>query len=467
MITYSIETDFKNASDVNLYDLQKKINENQLINATVSVCDLVGDNINITLTAGLTIDEKNELDSIISNYVYSEPITAEIYDAIVDINGNGDYLLPSQAFADGHVSVFMRNGIYMESQDVVMPDYGSITGESGGNVVIHFLGLGHSIRADGSGGVKETIGTISLTHLSNEIVGTNTKFTNLNPGAFILIGTNYYRIAQITDDTHLNLIDTYRGVSIQGLKYIAQNMLTGVMLTKLIITGSSSYGVYLRACWHFTLISVAIKQNTPNLHIEDCGDSGLKHVLIEYGNGGGGIVINNSISISFDTADVYNNFGHGICLMGFCESILFGSCETSNNGGCGFHLDGTNIDDIGISNSVIKANVDDGLYIGTNIKNAQITNLSCKNNGGNGIHVLGDENIILSNVFTNNALSGILIKSSDNIINGNISKHNKEYGITIDSNYIDNIVVNNNLKSNLNTNLNDLGVGTAKADNMV
>lgn len=465
MYAYSITSDFKNANDVDLAVLQTNINNNTNIPTQVTSVDLLGDVVTLNFTTELPLVEKTALDSIISNYTYARPVTSEIYDAVVDVHGNGDFLLPSAAFAAGHVSVYVRNGIYMETDSIIIPDYGSITGESGGNVVIHFLGQAHGIIADGSNGIAETVGTISVTNLSKTIIGTGTAFTNLNPGDSILIGTNYYKIASITDDTHLDLSDMYRGMSATGFTYIAQKMYTGIMLTHLIITGSATSGLYLRACWHFTLKAVAFKQNFPNLNLISCGDSALHHILIEYGTGAGGIIIHNCVSISFDTADVYNNLGHGIYITGVAESLIFKSCETSNNGGCGFSIDGSNCIDLGITTSVIKTNVSDGVYLGPNTQNIHTTQLTCRNNGGCGIHALGNEHNITSNFCNDNIESGIYIDGNDSIVNGNTCRRNNLNGINIITGSTDNIIVNNNVKSNTGTNLYDAGTTTSKSDN--
>lgn len=431
-----------------------------------NVINVNSDDVIITFVSELLTEEEATLDTVISTHQPRTDVPGATYDAIVDVNGNGEFVSIAEAFANGHVSVFVRNGVYMETSNIVMPDYGSITGESGGNVIIHFLGMNNGIVADGSGGTKETAGTISVTNLNSTVVGTGTTFTNLTPGNFILVGTNYYKIASITDDTSLELADTYRGVTMSGLSYIGQPMYTGILLIKLIITGAATSGIYLRACWHFTLKSVAIKQNYPNLSLINCGDSALIHVLIEYGVGDGGIIIENGVSISFDTADVYNNLGHGIYITGYAESLIFKSCETSNNGGCGFYVGGNNCIDLDITTSVIKANTSDGVYLGANTQNCHITQLTSRNNGGNGLLVLGNEHNITSNFCNDNTVNGILINGDDSIVNGNTCRRNAVSGIKIETGSTDNIVVNNNVKSNTGTNLDDQGTTSTKADNM-
>lgn len=458
--TKSLSTDF--GGNLKPEQLHTEIEDNTTITTSLTGIELVQDDVNITFVSTLSAPEQTELDTVIAAHTPVIYIQGETFDAIVDVTGRGDYLLPSAAFAAGHKSIYLRNGVYFETTDVIVPNYGTLVGESGGNVIIHFMGLANGVVADGSGGVKENTGTIAATNSDNTIVGTGTTFTNLSPDDFILIKTNFYTIASITDDTHLELTDTYRGVNISGVSYFAQTMHTGITMTKLIIIGSATYGLYIRACWHFSLNYVALKANTPNLYITDSGDSACTQLILEYGVGSG-VTISNCASLSFNTMDIYNNTVHGIYMTDFIESAIFASCEASNNGGSGIYM--TDAVDIGITDCVIKTNTVDGVYVGLNSINTTISTVTARLNGGYGIQVKGDMTVLTSNICNNNNI-GICVSCDDCIVNGNIVNNNTVDGIKIDTGSTDNIVVNNNLKNNA-TALNDLGTGTSSANNKV
>jgi hypothetical protein len=93
---------------------------------------------------------KNEkiLFLLLNDYIPEQGICADIVeltreqipatiDAIVDVNGEGDYVLPSAAFAAGHKSIFIRNGVYREKNGLRVPYGCSMTGESSNNVMIY------------------------------------------------------------------------------------------------------------------------------------------------------------------------------------------------------------------------------------------------------------------------------------------------------------------------------------------
>ena len=149
--TYSLSTDF--SGNLTLEQLKDEINAEVEITQTCTYVSNVADDVNIEFTGALITSEETKLGTVISNHVPATNTPGATFDAVCDPTGNADYLKPSDAFADGHKSVFMRNGVYFESTDINIPEYGSLVGESGPNTVIHFLGLPNSIKADGSGGV--------------------------------------------------------------------------------------------------------------------------------------------------------------------------------------------------------------------------------------------------------------------------------------------------------------------------
>lgn len=454
MYTYTISGDFTNATQVDLGALQTNISMSSIL-TSIDHIDSTGDNIYIVFQSILSPEDETLLSTIVSNYTYNTPVTSTIYDAIVDSNGNGDYLLPSEAFNDGHISIYMRDGIYIETTNITMPNYGSIRGESIGNVIIYFAGTPSSVIANATNGVSESTGTITASNASNIITGTNTTFTNLSAGDYILICTNYFKILNITNNTSLLLEDAYEGKTVANISYIAQSMHTGIRLQNIIITGSTSHALYLRGCRHFSLMSVAVRTNVINAHIIDCGDSTGFQLLIE---NGGGFVLDNSVSIAMSTIDMYNNVGNGIDIVNGSNSITLNSCEISSNGMNGVYIDGSSGSVI-INSCLNKANALSGIL--TEGSDVMITNISASGNT-TGIHIQGDDCILTSNICNNNT-NGIIIDADDCIVTTNICKGNTT-GISVVG--IDNIVSANHTKNNT-TAITDTGTGTIVSNNKV
>lgn len=440
--SYSISSDFLNASQVGLSDLQDIINNNATIVVNPEYLNQEGDDaINIIFSQDLTNTQKAELDSVVSSYTYIRHIDSLIFDAIVDMGNNGNYTLLSEAILAGHKNIFVRNGLYIETQDIIIPNKVNVMGESGTNTIILLNGA-YSIKLDATNGVKETSGTISYVNGSKSVTGLGTTFTNLSPSEFIRLGTKYYEILSIADDTNLTLVETYIGKSFSSVSYVAQPMLTGNRIQNVIITGSTSTGLICRGLRHFVFDSILLKNNNNNFSIDDCEDGSLNQVISEFSYNKG-IYLNNCISVSLKSIDICSNTNHGTEINN-SVNIMLTECNVSNNNGDGIFINGSS-SDVGIINCVFKNNINNGTNIGSDANGVTISNCFLRYNGVNGIEISGHDNIISGNIIQSNVVDGIkiLAGSADNIINGN------------------------NLKFNGGTNLDDLGLRTTDVNNKI
>lgn len=484
--TYSITSDFTNATEVDPAALQYQITTDVTVVVNPDyIAESGTDDIKIWFPSSLTAGQKTGLDAVVAAYTFTKLDTAMIFDAIVDTNGNGDYLLPSAAFNANHKHVFMRNGTYVETANVIVPTGGSLVGESGPNTIIYFVGA-YSVKCDGSGGMTENTGTISATKDSTAIVGVGTTFTNLSVGDFILLGTNYFQIAAITDNTNLNLVRTYRGRAISNLTYIGQTMHTGPRMENFIISNSSATGLYFRGVWHFVLDSVACVLNTPNFQIIDCGDGGLTHIICD-SSIGTGIVIDTCTSINMSTADIFNSTSYGIEIKGDSISVILNSCESSNNSNDGIYISG-NSKNIDLSDCVVRNNYGYGIRSASTTENIMFSDqivgsnesggidLDGKHNnvnggcigmnGGIGLTIRASDSCIALGAYISNT-DGIRIIGDDNIIQGVRCKGNSLDGVHIATGATDTIAVYNNLKGNTGTNIANNGTTSETTGNKV
>ena len=501
--TYSLSVAF--SSNLNSSQLHNEIVASS-ITTTLNHVEVNGDDVDIEFISALSTSDQTALGVLVTTHSPLTNTPGDTFDCIVDASGNGDYLKPSAAFADGHVSVFMRNGVYVETTDVIIPNYGSLVGESGPNTIIYFPGIAKSVIVDGSGGRQETTGVISISVNTNNVVGVGTTFTNLTANDYILLGTDYFKIASITDDTNLVLSDIYRGASHNSIKYIAQPMFTGVRLNNFIISGSTTTGLYIRGNRHFNADSIALNKNTPNILIENTGDSSFKHILSETCLGAG-MTLNNCVSIALNVVDVYNNTSHGICIGGNSTSINLISCETSNNGGDGINMSQV-CSDINLTDCVIKYNNGNGIVSNSTTQSVMIDSTSIRGNTSTGLSIdglyhtitgniidkngsdglyltasyctitgniingntisiksTGDGCIISSNQCINSSVDGIYVSGNNCILTSNMSTGNAQYGINIDTGVIDTVVSLNNCINNIGTNIIDNGTTTTLINN--
>lgn len=394
-----------------------------------------------------------------------------IYDAIVSPYDNANYSLISEAITAGHTNILVLHGTYVEPTGFNFSGV-SITGESGIGCIVYLAGQPASVRADASNGVKETAGTISIAKNSNEVVGVGTSFTNLNVGNFILIGTNYFGIAAITDDTHLTLVDTYVGAGMSSVIYTAQAMATGTHMSNILIVGSAISGLYMRGQRHFFIDSVAVKSCGNGFEFVDCGDSSARQIIAET-CGGHGVIINGCVSMSFSVIDSYGHPNDSLRMLGVNTSTVFANCELTSCGGIGLNVGG-DTSDVAFTNCVIKYNGSDGIYTGVNCNTVAISNFVSCHNDGMGANILGPETKLSNGCACNNVgvgvflggvdascidiiskdnTDGIRVAANDCRISLNHCKGNSLDGLHIETGVVDTIASYNNLKGNVTNNL--------------
>lgn len=428
-------------------------------------------------------------------------------DIVVSNALDGNYTSIADAFNDGNSYVFVRNGTYIETQDIIIPDRGQIIGETAGKVVIYFPG-NNSIIADGSAGVRETSGTISITNNTSSIVGIGTSFTNALPSNFILIGNSFYEIDSIINATHLTIAEVYRGSTIVNDPCMIQAMKTGVNLENFIIAGSQGTGLYCRANRNLSLKAIAINLCDNNLQLIDICDASAYNI-VSTNSVNNGILIENCHDLLCDTCNVYNNMTNGMSICGTTSCIILDTCSVTCNGINGMHIaDSSNC--ISVSNSIFKNNVAKGANSDITTSNIIIDSCISISNGTCGIGLQGPTNILSNCVVShnatcgiqagtqsiiqgnqtnnngmygidlrdnfecsvsgnrcyNNTLSGIYSDNNNNSITGNICTGNSTNGIEITSTANETIVTNNQCRNNSGINYLDNGVGTISANNI-
>jgi hypothetical protein len=482
-VTKSKSTDFGGVLKSSQF--HHEINDSITISTVFKHIQVDGDNVIIVFDSEPSSAELIALDVLISTHAIITNTPGNIFDAVVAADGTQRYKLISDAISEGHTNIMVRHGVYVEPLGFNFSGV-SVTGESGVGCIVHLAGQPVSVRADASNGVKENVGTIVVTRNSTDIVGTGTTFTNLSNGDFIALGTNYFEIASISDNTNLTLVDMYVGADMLNVSYTAQTMATGTHMSNILIIGSTVAGLYIRGQRHYFIDSVAVKSCGAGFEIVDCGDSSARQLISET-CGSDGIIINGCISMAFSVIDVYNHPGDGIKLLGNNTSIVFTQCESTSCGGNGINIGGIS-EDIKLVNVIQKFNHVGGIYVGTNCESISVSNAVMSYNSGIGINMVGT-NLKLSNsrvcdnlgiginitgnnstcidVTTNGNTDGIRVNANDCIISLCHSTNNSLDGLHIVTGSTDTIATYNNLKGNITNNLVNNGTMSETTGNKV
>lgn len=435
------------------------------------------------------------------------PKTIQTYQAIVANDGSGDFLTIADAFNAGVINALVRRGQYIETQNVVLPEGGLLMGENAGSAWIIFPGP-HGIVVDGSSGNVETTGIVSVTSGSQLVTGTGTSFHSGMDGYYILIDNNYFEIATVVSATQLYLVLPYNGKGV-SITLHAQRMLTGTSLKNLVIVQSGGPAILYRAVRHGTIQDVAVKYNTPNIVVENCSDIAFKNTISEasLGNGititgcynmlmeststkncfGHGVFIQDSCNLFIDSCSAVANAGNGFYCMGSCRiSINCGSYNansghgittdvanngmmvlsgliTERNGGAGVYLrDDSNL----VNGCVCFENTYHGIKVGNN---AVVTNNQCNSNGGNGVDCDGDDDCIVSNnICQQNQSSGVYCDNGQrNSVSGNRITGNAGTGVYMGPGTNINFLINNILSGNTVAPYQDFGSSNIVDQNII
>ena len=435
------------------------------------------------------------------------------YEAVVALDGTGDYTNPKDAFDAGFKSVYVKNGRYMMDGIINLPDGATIVGESKGGVIFDYqtqITTDDRIIAHGNNGtstgadVYSGAGTVALTINSTTVTGTGTTFqTAGTPAAandFLIIRGAAYQIDSIASDTSLTLKISYRGATESGIAvpdFAIMPMKQNIVLK------------------NFTLVNWRVFLTTSLLLLEQCLNSSVIDVDISECVGGSGVGTNPiGQGLSFANcvgciADRITSFSSGAALgiSGGWKTIVRG-CQfigAQNNGilvgtsgstqlpttkhiisnnvidgvgstafatvGFGIQFSDNSATDCAIIDNIISNCVRDGiisnettltetrhLILGNTITNCRIGIVT---NTGNA------KDTISNNKITNMTDDGVLLQGDTCTFIGNTIDTTIATGIEIASGATDNVINGNNISNTGTIGINVLGNDSLIKNNMI
>ncbi len=419
--TYSNVKDFdNNLTNSNSLEFRTRLLTNVNITKQCTDVKIVGDVVEVWFNGNLTEPEEEVLAQLVAEK-YKD---SNIFETIVDSRGRGQFSSIADAFAAGKTSVYVRDGTYYETQNIIIPDGGQLEGESQSNVRIVLVG-NNTIKIDGSAGVKQTAGTISIAANSLIVTGVGTMFTALQPKDFIQLGTTYYEIGSIESDISLTLAQMYLGAPLVNVDYLAQHMYTGIKISNLIVALSSATGLYIRGVRHCGFKSLAIIGCTPNIVVVDSGEFAMYEIINCFSKGIG-ISFENVTSMLLQTLDIYNCAGHGMALLGKTTNAVCASSAFCNNFGCGLMLNDM-LCDLHFTNCIFKQNNACGIFMQGNCMQVIVQGCTVGDNNGVGISISGSANLVSNNIIKN-ASHGV-VTSPFCVVTSNQIDENKGNGI--------------------------------------
>lgn len=354
------------------------------------------------------------------------------YDAIVDSNGTADFTTINAAFTAGHKTLFVRDGTYTETANIVMPDGGQLVGESTKNVIIN-LGT-FSLRADGNAGTFQATGTVSINYNTNTVTGAGTTFTALNAvgtNTYIILGQNAYLVSSVTNDTQLVISSVFKGKTLASVSYRAMKMLSSNIVRDITINSSTTTGVYFRAVKGGDIRNVVVQGCVNGFELNDCCDVILS-TCRSINNSGEGFLLNNTTACSLVQSQAFNCTLNGISLTNINKNLIMDSIESCNNGLDGIDMAGTAAN-TQITAAILNGNFVNGCEVGATITSTVFEGCAASFNGQDGISSTGVNIIIGSCDLSTNTRFGVKTGNNTTISDCQIYS-NGSHGVDLGNN---------------------------------
>jgi hypothetical protein len=343
--------------------------------------------------------------------------------------------------SDGGI-IFLKAGTYILTADLTGISKLQIIGENETSTIITAAGGAYSL--DFSGTLISSAGTIASITSAVNVTGTNTTWADDSVTAYrdsIFIGTRWYTISVVTDNTHLTLAEAFTDDVALGT-YRISTLKTDIDIKNITVNGSTTDGILLKDCRNAVMSNVILYGNSIGLNAENCSvvsadnfqifactNEGAKFAniglcnlrsFLTAGNGTNGVTLNNVKIFNTSACASESNTGDGVNITGSTQVLLEYSAQ--GNGSNGIEVVSTS-SELFIQNSIIAGNTSDGLKLTATIDDSIISNNQITGNGGYGLNIAAatcDNNIIVGNQFATNTTADINNSGTGTLIDNNI-----------------------------------------------
>ena len=339
--------------------------------------------------------------------------------------------------------IHLTSGTYRLSTSIIMPSKIQIIGENTTSTIIDFQDSGAGFTAVGTS-IYST-GTITGITSSIFVEGSGTSWVaNLTTDHQIFIANRWYKIASITDNTHLVLSEGFAGGgTFPGHTYRAAKIIEDIEFSELTFKDSASTALSLTDIRNLFLEDCIIESNNKGLVVTNGMEAIMDTVLLRtnvsngaefnnfsfsdieglssIANGGHGAVLNDVNSVGFGISAWSGNTLNGALIIDAIDCFL--QIITSANGLHGTEFVSGN-SNLSVSDAVMKANGLDGINLGSSSNEITITSSFIKSNIRHGVNIGSStcaRNIIIGNIIRLNGSSQITDNGTDNEIGHNVT----------------------------------------------
>jgi len=272
--------------------------------------------------------------------------------------------------ANGGGIIHLRAGTFTVNYDITLPSNVTLEGEGIDKTIIDFNDNAKQIKIVGT--IKTEAGTFAMDDdvSATGVVGTTTSFTSAVAGDFLWIVDDWYEIASITDDTHLDLVNAFhfQDGDLSGESVLIATIKQKIKIKNLTVTN----------CKYATNLGGAGTDIAEgNIYIKCARQLNFENVRSTFAD---------------NTTSTYPGFG---IFANVTSHSKFENVECSDNESVGFK--GIAVSYLSINRCLFFRNDDEGLFLDT---------------------LTGEENFITNNTFRQNSVNGTLrLANSGNAVN--------------------------------------------------
>lgn len=350
----------------------------------------------------------------------------------------------------GGGKIFLRKGTYIINEPIIASSPLEIEGESFENTIIDFNSTSANLSFLGT--ELYNTGTVTAVTSGITVTGSGTSWLSIDKPEEkqIFLGTRWYKIASVTNDTTLVLAEGYGDdvVVPAGISYRIARIKNDIRLSNLTIKSSTGDGLVFTDCRNVELEDVYVTLNLGNgvnftnvmgistnrLTLVANGLYGFKCTNSGYGNWvsipsiangymgtGGGFYVENIKTIPWTASAADANTGNGITMKD-CQDV-FMILEAMGNSAIGIEQVSGN-DNIVMAGGIVSGNGSDGIKLTATSDNFKIGGSNIVDNTGEGINIAAascDNAVITGNSFSGNGgTTGGTDSGTNTVIRGNV-----------------------------------------------
>ncbi len=343
--------------------------------------------------------------------------------------------------SSGGGAIQLTGGIYNLSSDLNIYSNISLNGIGSGGTVFDFGGGAFQIVAEGTNEYSD--GTI-ITASGVNIEGDSTLWlTNASAGQGLFLGTRWYTIATVIDDTNLVLSEPYdNSVGSFPAPYLIATVISNIEITGVTVTNSTVTGISITDGRKVNLEEVQVLFCDKGIGLYNCSEvsanllecvantgngleaSGLGLCnwtsINNSGNGGAGLSLVNVGKFLMTPGDFEGNAGNGVSLTGVANADLLIAANGNGDNGLEFI---TGCYNVNVYNISAVGNNNDGVTLTASVINSKIINSNIQSNGGYGINIVDSSsvaNILATNILASNSSGQVNNIGTSTLIRSNI-----------------------------------------------